>query len=173
MSLMKEIDFNAVAMLFDSFHYAHAVRLVHFCDSDATLCAAIADYCKEHDFEYQLNTPSKTFLDEVKRIVDAPAFWVPLERPKYKIGGKEHDYLLLTMPIDPLQRKDFLRRAHEIIRSHGKIVILLPKSERAEHQTWIKLLEETLYVATSLIDDLDAHHDAILSTKMHGWGERR
>jgi hypothetical protein len=168
---MRNIDAARVLQLMDELYYRPYANVVHFTDGDLPLCRALAHYCEQKEYTYQLNTPAQDFFAEVKTALSAKVFHMPLERPKFRMAGKEYEYFILTLAIDPQQRISFLRKAHEVIRSHGKIVIFLPKSEHALQDAWVADLEETLFVATSILDDIFEDCDVILSTKMHGWGD--
>jgi hypothetical protein len=170
---MKKIEPKKLIALMEAIYYQPCAQIVHFAQSDLSLLSALADYCDTKEFGYQLNTPDQSFFEEAKQLLSplssAKLFKMPITRPKFRIAGKEYDYLILTLPIDGSNRLSFLKKAHEILRNHGKIVIFLPKSEAATQQHWITDLETSLYVATSVIDDMFANHIVILSNKMHGW----
>ena len=170
---MKKIEADRLLQLMDEIYYRPYANIVHFTDNDMALCQKLAHYCEEKEFSYQLNTPDQNFFEKAKetlsKISTAKAYKMPLERPKFRIAGKEYEYLILTLEIDENQRTAFLKKAHDIIRSHGKIVIFIPKNDRTLQDRWIADLEETLFVATSVIDGIFDHYDVVLSTKMHGW----
>ena len=95
----------------------------------------------------------------------------PLQRRVYKIQAREYNVLFVSSIIDEENRNDFLKRSHQIIRSAGNIIIFVPKKDSHERDNWVALLEENLYVSTSIIDDIFEHYDIIISRKMHGWGD--
>jgi len=172
---MKSIETERLLQLMDELYYRPLANVVHFTDSDTQLCKRLAHYCCDKEYSYQVNTPDRAFFEETQKILqetpEAKCFHMPLQRPKFRIAGKEYEYFILTLPLAEEIRLTFLRKAHEIIRSHGKIVIFLPKGDRALKDAWISDLETTLFVATSILDDLFDTYDVILSTKMHGWGD--
>ncbi|MCF6207296.1 MAG: hypothetical protein L3J47_10465 [Sulfurovum sp.] len=172
---MKITEHDRLLQLMDELYYRPYANVVHFADDDLPLCEALAHYCVQKEYSYQLNTPDTDFFQKAQPIMGeipaAKVFKMPLERPKFRMAGKEYEYFILTLDIDPQERIGFLKKAHDVIRSHGKIVIFLPKGDRALIDAWIADLEETLFVATSLLDDVFEAHDVILSVKMHGWGE--
>jgi len=173
---MRNIESARLLQLMDELYYRPFANVVHFTDSDLSLCESLARYCEEKEYTYQLNTPQKSFFETAKPLLQertpaAKVFMMPLQRPKFRMAGKEYEYFILTLDIPQEERISFLRKAHDIIRSHGKIVIFLPKGDRDLQDAWIADLEETLFVATSVLDDLFETHDIVLSTKMHGWGD--
>ena len=174
---MKKIEADKLKQLMDDIYYRPFANVVHFSQTDLELCQTLAQYCAEKEYSYQLNTPDQHFHASAKtcfeKIPAAKAFKMPLSRPKFRIAGKEYEYFILTLPLEESERISFLRKAHEIIRSHGKIVIFIPKNDRSLQDRWIADLEETLFVATSVLSGIFDHYDIILSTKMHGWGESR
>jgi hypothetical protein len=174
---MKKIEADRLRQLMDDIYYRPFANVVHFSNDDLELSDALAQYCQKKEYAYQLNTPDQSFYEAAKKQFEnnpaAKAFKMPLSRPKFRIAGKEYEYFILTLPIDENERITFLRKAHNIIRSHGKIVIFIPQNDRTLQDRWIADLEETLFVATSVLDGIFTHYDVILSTKMHGWGESR
>ena len=174
---MKKIEAQKLKKLMDDIYYRPFANVVHFSDEDIGLSTELAHYCTQKEYSYQLNTPDEAFAAEAKaafgELPSAKAFKMPLSRPKFRIAGKEYEYFILTLEIDASERTLFLRKAHDIIRSHGKIVIFIPKGDRTLQDQWIADLEETLFVATSVLEGIFDHYDIILSTKMHGWGEAR
>jgi hypothetical protein len=84
--------------------------------------------------------------------------------------GKQYDFLFVSIDIKEEMRSDFLKKAHNIISNAGNIIIFVSKKNKEECYSWITLLEEHNYVATSTIDDLFENHNIIISKKMHGWG---
>ncbi len=172
---MKNIESERLLQLMDEIYYRPFANVVHFTDHDIELCTHLSDYCEAKEYTYQLNTPDQYFFETAKEeFADSPVakvYKMPLSRPKFRIVGKEYEYFVLSLDIAEDHRISFLKKAHEIIRSHGKIVIFISKNDRTLQDQWIADLEETLFVATSVIDDIFDHFDVILSTKMHGWGE--
>ena len=174
---MKNIEADRLSELMDAIYYQPCASVVHFCENDPLLSTKLALYCEAKEYHYQLNTPHADFAAQIKEnlaaIPNASAFRMPLERPKFRIGGKEYDYALITLPLQKDKRLPFLRKVHEIMRNHGKIVIFFEKGNKTEQTDWTANLEKALFVATSTIEDMFEHYDIILSTKMHGWGEAR
>ena len=174
---MKKIETERLCELMDAIYYQPCASLVHFCDSDPLLCTDLAHYCETKGYHYQLNTPDADFAIQLKEeLADIPiakAFKMPLERPKFRMGGKEYDYAVITLSLKENERLLFLKKVHEIMRGHGKIIIFIEKESKSEQTNWTADLEKALFVATSTIEGMFEHHDIILSTKMHGWGEAR
>ena len=94
-----------------------------------------------------------------------------LQRRVYKIQAREYNFLFVSSIIKPGERSDFLKKSYQIIRSAGNIIIFVPKKDYSERDNWVALLEEHLYVSTSIMDDLFEDYDIIISRKMHGWGD--
>jgi len=174
---MENIEPEKLIELMDALYYQPCAHMVHFAQNDRSLCSALAEYCETNAFHYQLNTPDENFFEAAKMSLSSNACArvtkMPLSRPKFHIGGKEYDYAIVTLPIEPPQRLAFLRKVHEIMRGHAKIVLFAPHRDLVAKQQWIEDLETALFVATSTIEEMFEHHTVILSTKMHGWGESR
>jgi hypothetical protein len=170
---MKQIEHEALITLMKAIYYQPCADIVHFSQNDLALCTALASYCADNDFGYCLYTPLSSFWENAKRSLSsfssAKAFKMPLERPRFLIGGKTFDYLVVTMPLKPSQRLAFLQKAHAILRNHGKIVLFLPKDDVPSQQACIQDLETAYFVATSIIEGMFEHYEVILSNKMHGW----
>lgn len=169
------IDRQKLYELMDAIYYQPFAHLVHFGDHNPQLSLDLATYCEAHEYHYQLNSPSKVFVETMREqlasIANAKAFTMPIDRPKYLIGGKLYDYAILTLEVAKPQRLAFLKKLHAILRGHAKVVIFVPVEDRHEREAIIDALEEALYVATSTIEDICEGYDVILSNKMHGWGD--
>lgn len=173
---MKQIEQDKLQKLLQIIGPYPSTSVVHFSDGNLELSEAIYGYCHAKSYHYQVNATEKGFFEAMQgrfegregiRIID-----FSLKRPKYMIQGKSYEFLIVTMDLPEEQRDDFLRKAHEIIRNSGNILLFVPHGSSEEHYQWEKLLEENYYVATNTIDDLFEHYDLIISKKMHGWGER-
>jgi len=173
---MKQIEQDTLQKLLQIIGPYPSTSVVHFSDGSLELSEAIYGYCHEKSYHYQVNAVEKGFCEALQRrfegregirIID-----FSVNRPNYMIQGKSYEFLIVTMEFHEEQRDDFLRKAHEIIRNSGNILLFVPHGRNAEHYRWEKLLEENYYVATNTIDDLFEHYDLIISKKMHGWGER-
>jgi hypothetical protein len=147
-----------------------ALRVAHFTDTIDSLVDSIVEYSQEYDIEYQLNMTNDLHFDNIKERYTSPLTKVinfNLNRAKYMIQGKIYDFVFISTPIDSKNIDTFLKKVHPIIKNSGNIIILLDK--RSDKNLWIKLLEDNYFVATSVIDDLLADIDIIISKKMHGW----
>jgi len=95
---MENIEHDKLIELLDAIYYQPCAQFVHFAQNNLPLLHALANYCDTREFEYQLNTPNQSFLEEAKQALScfssAKAFKMPLERPKYLIVGKEYDYVV-------------------------------------------------------------------------------
>ncbi|MFT7880757.1 MAG: hypothetical protein ABXS91_10235 [Sulfurimonas sp.] len=173
---MKHIELDRLKKLLEIVGPYPATSVVHFSDENLELSETIYDFCHAKSYSYQVNATEKGFCEALQekfegkegiRIID-----FSLQRPKYLIQGKTYEYLFVTMEIPEAQRDDFLRKAHEIIRNSGNILLFVPHGSAQARQKWEKMLEENYYVATNTIDDLFEAYDVIISKKMHGWGDK-
>ena len=165
--------FGHIEELLESFHYRKNAHIGHFSDNDEELSLFLSRYCYEKEYLYQINSPSKEFAENIKQKLSsdkhARSFYLPLQRPRYRMGAKEFDYLLITIQMQSSNRLVFLKKCYELVRSQGKIVIFLSKTQSNEYTKWYEDLEESLYVAISRIDDLLDDQILIIATKMHGY----
>ncbi|MFT7823445.1 MAG: hypothetical protein ABXS92_01665 [Sulfurimonas sp.] len=173
---MKHIELDKLRKLLKIVGPYPNTTVAHFSDNNLEISQTIYDYCRAKSYGYQVNATDKVFYTKLHeafegregiRIID-----FSLKRPKYLIQGKAYEYLFVTVNLPEEQRDDFLRKAHEILRNAGNILLFVPSAESKERYTWEKLLEQNYYVATNTIDDLFEHYDVIISKKMHGWGDK-
>lgn len=172
---MKHIELDKLQTLLEIVGPYPSTSVVHFSDDNLALSETIYDFCHAKSYHYQINATEKGFCEALQerfegregiRIID-----FSLKRPKYLIQGKTYEYLFVTMELPETQRDDFLRKAHEIIRNSGNILLFVPHGSAQARHKWEKLLEKNYYVATNTIDDLFEAYDVIISKKMHGWGD--
>lgn len=173
---MKHIELDKLRKLLEIVGPYPYTAVAHFSDNNLEISQTIYDYCHAKSYDYQVNATDKVFYAKLHeafegkegiRIID-----FSLKRPKYLIQGKTYEYLFVTIDLPPEQRDDFLRKAHEIVRNAGNILLFVPSTEDKERYAWEKLLEQNYYVATNTINDLFEDYDVIISKKMHGWGDK-
>ncbi len=171
---MKKIEEDKLIALLGIIPSSPALRIVHFSNSGEQLVKTISDFSIKNDYEYQINCTSKMYYETIhnyyKTNQHIKPIYFTLERPSYMIQGKVYDFLFVTIPLEAVQRKSFLKKTHTIIKNAGNILIFLPKGDYEERYHWLELLEETNYVASNTIDDLFENYDVLISKKMHGWG---
>lgn len=173
---MKPIELDKLNSLLEIIGPYPSTSVVHFSDDNLELSKTIYEYCHKKSYSYQVNATDKAFFETLNdtfgRQEEIHIFNFSLNRPKYLIQGKTYEYLFVTSDIPEDQRGDFLRKAHEILRNAGNILLFIPDGNVKERNDWKKLLEENYYVATNTIDDLFEHYEVIISKKMHGWGDK-
>jgi len=171
---MKNLEKDQVKILLDIIGSNPSLQIVHFTQSGETLPDMLSAYCKERDYLYQINAIDPHFYEKMSEKFSNTDTTVvkhfPLARRSYMMQGRQYDFLFVTAVIEEETRSDFLKRAHQIIRNAGNIIIFIPKKDLHERDSWTSLLEEHNYVATSTINDIFTHYDVIISKKMHGWG---
>ena len=173
---MKNIELNALKQLLEIIGPYPSTAVAHFSDADITLSQTIYNFCHEKSYQYQINATDTSFYTKLNEsFQDKPGIRIidfSLNRPKYLIQGKTYEYLFVTIELPREQRDDFLKKAHEILRNAGNILIFIPNSSDEERYEWEYLLEKNYYVATNTINDLFERYDVIISKKMHGWGDK-
>ncbi|MEA3455279.1 MAG: hypothetical protein U9R26_02110 [Campylobacterota bacterium] len=172
---MKNLEKEPLETLLSIMGSTPSFKIAHFTDGGEELIEMLNEYCISHEYQYQVNCTEKTFYEKVdehyKDIKNTKVVNFPLQRRSYMIQSQEYNFIFVTTEIEENFRKDFLQRVHKIIRSAGNLILFLPKRGYTERDNWIAALEESLYVSTSVIDDMFEHYDIILSRKMHGWGD--
>ena len=171
---MKHLEKNAVHTLLNIIGTVPEYQIVHFTDGGELLIEMLQEHCATHDYLYQINcvddTLFSTLKEKYKETPKTMVLKIPLERRTYKIQGREYQFMFVSALVAEELRGDFLEKAHVIIRSSGCIVIFVKKKDYPERDSWTALLEEKLYVSTSIVDDMFEHYDIIISKRMHGWG---
>lgn len=171
---MKNLETNAIKTLINIIGTVPEYQIVHFTDGGEPLIDAIQAHCTQHDYLYQINCLDddlhQTLQEKYKEIKKTVVLKIPLERRTYKIQAREYQFMFVTASIAEEERGEFLKKAHVIIRSSGNIIIFIKKKDYKERDSWTSLLEENLYVSTSIIDDMFENYDVIISKRMHGWG---
>ncbi|MBD3789545.1 MAG: hypothetical protein IE885_04135 [Campylobacterales bacterium] len=151
-------------------------RIAHFSDSGEMMCEVLADFCIQHDYDYQLNCTQNVFYEKMRSFyADNPhinTVFFSLKRPRYMTGGVEYEYLFVTAQIPKEERSAFIEKCYHIIKNAGNIIIFLPKNDYMTRYEWMDLLQEHYYVASNKIDDLFDEYDVLISKKMHGWGNK-
>lgn len=172
---MKKLDKKHLDTLLQIIGTTPSYQIAHFTESGEALIDGIDRYCKRENFRYQVLCSNSEFFEKIKdKYQESDSTFVmnfPLQRRVYKIQAREYNFLFVSSIIPLEERSDFLKKSYQIIRSAGNIIIFVPKKDYAERDSWTALLEENLYVSTSIMDDLFEHYDIIISRKMHGWGD--
>jgi len=172
---MKNLEEHQLETLLQIIGTTPSHQIAHFTQGGEILVDKIHQYCMKQDYRYQINCTDSDFYERIKeKYLDSPIAHIinfSLQRRVYKIQAKEYNVLFVSSVIPPEDRSEFLKKSHQIIRSAGIIVIFVSKKDYHEHDDWMALLEEHLYVSTSTIDDLFEHYDIIISKRMHGWGK--
>ena len=172
---MKKLEKDKLETLLTIIGTNPSLQLAHFCDDGEILVDMLQDYCCLNDYLYHLNCTDEAFYEENREKFNGVEQIVvrnfSLNRKSYMIQAKQYDFVFITTEVEEEIREDFLKRIHKIVINAGNILIFIPKGDTAQRYNWIELLEETLYVATSTIDDLFEYYDVIISKKMHGWGD--
>ena len=172
---MKNLEKDQLENLLDIIGSNPSQQIVHFSDNEEMFKKNLSEYCEKRDYLYQINCTDKLFYEQATELhkgeKNTKVMNFNLARPSYMIQAREYNFLFLTAKIEEKIRDEFLKKAHKIIRSAGSIVIFIEKKGYAQRDSWVASLEENLYVATSIIDDMFEHYDVIISKKMHGWGD--
>ena len=172
---MKNLEKNELETLLQIIGTTPSMQIAHFSDGGEIIIDMIKKDCKKKEYEYYLLCTNKEFYEKIslhfenEDLISIRNF--PLQRPNYLIQAREYNFLFVTTYIEKEIRASFLEKSHKIIRTAGNIIIFIPKKDYKERDNWMSLLEEHLYVATSLVDDMFEHYDVIISKKMHGWGK--
>lgn len=173
---MKQIELDKLAKLLHIIGPYPSTSVAHFSNRDIGFSRAVYGYCKEKNYDYQLNCTDHLFYEKATEVfghdTDIRIINFSLDRPRYLIQGRAYEFLLVSVDIPAEQREDFLKKAHEILRNAGNILLFVPKMDNAERYEWERLLEKSYYVATNIIDDLFECYAVLISKKMHGWGDR-
>ncbi|MEN8303524.1 MAG: hypothetical protein ABFQ64_05605 [Campylobacterota bacterium] len=172
---MKNLEKDQLETLLSIMGSTPSFKIAHFTDSGEEMLEMLSDYCSAHDYKYQINCTEKLFYEKVaddyKEKEHTKVVNFPLQRRSYMIQAQEYNFIFVTIDIEESFRKDFLQRVHKIVRSAGSLILFIPKKGYVERDNWLATLEESLYVSTSVIDDMFEHYDIIISRKMHGWGD--
>ena len=174
---MKNLEKDQLETLLDIIGSSStpSLQVAHFSEGGDTLINMLKAYCLKKEYTYHLNCTNKDFYETTaQRFKDQKGIVVNkffLQRRSYLIQAREYNFLFVTTVIDEAMRSDFLKRSHKIVRSAGSIILFIAKKDYHERDNWCALLEEHLYVSTSIVDDMFEHYDVIISRKMHGWGD--
>jgi len=156
-------------------NFMPSLQIGHFSEGGDMIIAMIKEYCEKKEYDYHLHCTNREFYEVMsQKFKEQKGIVVqnfPLQRRSYLIQAREYNFLFVTTVIDEESRESFLQRSHKIIRTAGNIILFVPKKDYKERDNWTALLEEQLYVSTSVLDDMFDHYDVIISRKMHGWGE--
>jgi len=173
---MKNIEKPKLTALLEIMGSDPSQRILHFTKEDNTLTQMLHIYCQKEAYEFQINCIHSHSFDAIQKNYAScdltKAIQFTLERPRYMIQGKVYNFIFVTLDNSEINQKEFLKKCHQIIHNGGHIILFLDKSEKASHTQWIQTLEESYYVATSVIDDLFENYDVVISKKMHGWGDK-
>ncbi len=171
---MKTIETDAIETLLNIIGDVPEYQIVHFLDKEERLSEMLHAYCLQHNYLYQINcVNTATFTHLKEKYQHSPktvVIQMPLERRSYKIQAREYQFMFVSLFIEESLRESFLEKAHAVIRSGGNIIILIEKKDYYQRDSWTALLEEKLYVSTSVMDDISEYYDVIISKRMHGWG---
>ena len=174
---MKNLEKEQLESLLDIIGYNSmpSLQVAHFSEGGYMLIDMLKEYCIKKDYDYHLKCTNKDFYEaSVERFKEQDGIVINnffLQRRSYLIQAREYNFLFVTTVIDEEMRDDFLKKSHKIVRSAGSIIIFIGKKDYEERDNWCALLEENLYVSTSVIDDMFDNYDVIISRKMHGWGD--
>ena len=163
---MENIDIKSLEKVLDIINKYPSVRVGHFSDSSIVVAKAIESFCKKYDIEYLLNATSKEYFESVKDKIES-AIYFNTNRQNFMMHGKFYDYLFVQMKMD--NKETLLSKFHKIVKNAGLILIFVKSDNLSEIYELERLLEETLFVATSKIE-IDSNYTLIVSKKMHGWG---
>ena len=156
-------------------NFMPSLQIGHFSEGGEMIIDMLKEYCEKREYDYHLHCTNGEFYEEISECFKGERGVIiknfPLQRRTYLIQAREYNFLFVTTVIDEESRESFLKKSHKIIRTAGNIVLFIPKKDYEERDSWTALLEEQLYVSTSVIDDMFEHYDVIISRKMHGWGE--
>ena len=171
---MKHLEKNQLKTLLEIIGSNPSLQIAHFTQGGEIITDMLSEYCNTRDYLYQINTLDSLFYEKLlhkyKKVDTTNVKEFSLDRKSYMMQGKQYDFIFITINIDDNFKEEFLKRIHKITRNAGNILIFIPKEDNKKQYTWIELLEETNYVATSYINDLFEYYDVIISKKMHGWG---
>jgi len=174
---MKNLEKEQLETLFEivGANFMPSLQIGHFSEGGEMMIDGLKAYCQKREYEYFLFCTNKEFYDKTtERLEDGDGIVIrnfPLQRRSYLIQAREYNFLFVTTFIEEESRASFLEKSHKIIRTAGSIVIFIPKEDYRERDSWRALLEEALYVSTSVVDDMFEHYDVIISRRMHGWGK--
>ncbi len=172
---MKNLEKDKLEILLDIIGTTPAYQVAHFTEGGDELIDSLNNYCTREEFYFQINCTNSDFYEKIREkyqsYTTTKVMNFPLQRRAYKIQAREYNFVFVSSTIDKETRSDFLKKSHKIIRSAGSIIIFIAKKDYDERDNWVELLEENLYVSTSVIDDLFENYDVIVSRKMHGWGD--
>ncbi len=172
---MKKLEKDKLKTLLEIIGTDPSMQIAHFSSGGEELIEALDDYCSSKGYLYQINAVDKLLYENLKKwfkdvskttLIDN----FQLERKSYMKHAKQYDYLFVSIEIEDDFQDDFLKRVHKIILNAGNIIIFIPKGDIDKRYQLIASLEESYFVATSVIDDMFENYDIIISKKMHGWG---
>ena len=172
---MKNLEKDKLQTLLQIIGETPSLHIAHFSDGGDTIIDMLKAYCQKREYHYYLLCTNGNFYEKIaQRFQEDKGIVIrnfPLQRRTYLIQALEYNFLFVTAYIEEENRASFLEKSHKIIRTAGNIVLFILKKDYQERDSWRALLEEQLYVSTSVIDDLFEHYDVIISRKMHGWGK--
>jgi len=169
---MKPLESNKVEQLLEILEKKPGQRIVHFTTSSHILTKHLHQFCQTHNNDYYLYCTKDVFYDKsMTKYADQSNIRIvkfDLRRPRYMMQTIEFDCLIATLDFTAEDKEEFLEKCYPIIRTGGKIIIIIPNSGYPERDEWKELLQEQYYVSVSIIDDLFEHYDVIIAKRMHG-----
>ena len=173
---MKNLELDKLNQLLHIIEKKPAQRIVHFSDNALNVSKSIADLCKNYDNDYYLNATTPSFFEVCEKSFEANSHVhvsnFNLKRPRYMVQGIEYDYLIASLDFEKEDKTAFLQKCYPIIKTGGNIIIIVPNLSYKDRDEWRNILEEHYYVSSSISDDLFENFDAIVSKRMHGWGNK-
>ena len=170
---MNQLEEGRVEQLLGIINLYPAIRVMHFTDGDDLLSQKIYELCREHEYEYQLNTMDEISYENLRRVYgDMPYVKVKQinpKQPRYATQAKLYDYLFVNSKISDESRGEFVQRCYGAIKNAGLIVIFISKDDLQEYYIWSDLLTDNNFVAINKLDTF-SHYDIVIAKKMHGWG---
>ena len=143
---MKTLEKDQLENLLGILGSTPSFQVAHFADSGETLTDMLSEYCETNDYLYQIHcTDVEYYKQTEEKFKDDDRVKVsnfPLQRRVYITHGREFNFLFVTSEIEASFRGEFLKRAHQIIRSAGSIVLFLPKKDYEVRDSWLQELEE-------------------------------
>ena len=173
---MKNLEKDQLEILLEIIGSTPGHLIAHMSEGGEMLVEMLHDYCLDKAYKYQLNCIDMDFYETMKeKYQEEPNTGVlkfALDRRVYKIQAREYHFLFVSCDVPVEDRASFLEKSHAIIRTAGHIVIFIAKNNYDERDSWTEMLEEKLYVSTSIMDDLFESYDVVISKRMHGWGDK-
>lgn len=172
---MKKLEKDKLKTLLEIIGTNPSMQIAHFSSGGDELIDSLHDYCASKGYLYQINAVDRLLYENLKkRFKDVSTTTLvdnfQLKRKSYMKYAKQYDYLFVSIDIEDDFQDIFLKRVHKIILNAGNIIIFIPKGNSEKRYSLIASLEESYFVATSVIDDMFENYDIVISKKMHGWG---